>query len=272
MPDNNSANISLSNTFFNFHDYEIRWTPDKIEWLIDGEVGRTHERKTTWNETSQNWEFPQTPARVQLSLWPGGLESNPDGTIDWAGGVIDWNHRDIQDVGYFWATVESVSIECFNGDGIGSNDKKSYVYDDLRGTNDTVIDGDADHIIASLLATGLDMEKGKKEENNDDNDDDEEDDDRPATVPGGVSPGQDHSGEDSSTGGGSGGDSGSSTGNEDNSGDTPPAGDSSCARGDFCQGLDDASNSNSDGNTGDGTKSRASVLAIIIAGFALYWL
>jgi beta-glucanase (GH16 family) len=32
----NSANISLSDTFSTWHEYEINWTPDKIEWIIDG--------------------------------------------------------------------------------------------------------------------------------------------------------------------------------------------------------------------------------------------
>lgn len=278
MLDENSANISTTDSFNNFHDYEIRWTPDKIEWLIDGELGRTQERKDTWNETAQHWDFPQTPARVQLSLWPGGLETNPKGTVDWAGGVIDWDHKDIKEVGYFWATIESVSIECFNGDDIGSNKKNSYIYNDMRGTNDTVEDTDNEHILASLQATGLDMEKGKKDDdedkdkdNNDDNKDDDED-EGPATVPGGISPGQDHSGDDQSADNGNSGGDGGSGGDEP----PPPPGDSSCDRGSFCQGLDE-SNGNSDGgnggnNTGDGTKSRASVLAIIVAGFALYWL
>lgn len=263
----------MSNTFSEFHDYEIRWTPDKIEWLIDGELGRSHERKETWNETSQNWEFPQTPARVQLSLWPGGLESNPKGTVDWAGGVIDWEHRDIKDVGYFYATVESVKIECFDGNGIGSNKKTSYIYDDIRGTNDTVVDSDEKHILASLQATGLDMEKGKPNNDNKDDDkpsDDDKEDDAPS-VPGGVSPGQDHS-EDDSSSDNSGSDN---SGGGDNSETAPPPSDSTCQRGQFCQGLDSSNSGSTDsgnGNTGDGTKSRASVLAMVVAGFALYWL
>lgn len=280
--DENSANISLSDTFNNFHDYELRWTPDKIEWLIDGEVGRVQERKDTWNKTSQNWEFPQTPARVQLSLWPGGLESNPKGTIDWAGGVIDWDHRDIKDNGYFYATVESVKIECFNGDGIGSNDGKSYTYSDVRGTNDTVVDGDEDHILASLQATGMDMDKGKPsdddkdededDDNNNDNDNDDEDEDDkddPPSVPGGVSPGQTpHEEDEPSSGGG-----GDNTGTDDTEAPPPSSGGSGCERGQFCQGLEESNSEAADGdNTGDGNKSRASVLAMIVAGFALYWL
>lgn len=270
----------MTDTFANFHDYEIRWTPDKVEWLIDGKVGRTQERKDTWNKTSQNWEFPQTPARVQLSLWPGGLETNPKGTIDWAGGVIDWNHRDIKDVGYFYVTVESVSIECYNGDGIGSNKKTSYTYSDVRGTNDTVVDGDEKHILASLQATGLDMDKGKpsNDDDDDDKDKDEDEDDKkddeddapPPSVPGGIIPGPDHSNEEDDTSSDAGEESG---GGENTEAPPPPSGGSSCERGQFCQGLDESNSESTDGgNTGDSTKSRASGLAMVIAGFALYWL
>ncbi|KAF3353355.1 Zinc finger transcription factor ace1 [Verticillium dahliae VDG1] len=114
-----SKNITLSDTFNNWHEYEIQWTPDKITWLVNGQVGRVKERKDTWNETTQGWDFPQTPARVQLSIWPGGLESNAKGTIDWAGGVIDWEHEDIKKVGYFYAAVSDVEI---NGRDTEEND------------------------------------------------------------------------------------------------------------------------------------------------------
>ncbi|KFY02733.1 hypothetical protein O988_01954 [Pseudogymnoascus sp. VKM F-3808] len=152
------GNISLSDTFQNYHDYEIRWTPDSITWLVDGQVGRTKLRKDTWNATSNQWAFPQTPARVQISIWPGGLASNAQGTIDWAGGVIDWAGPDIQANGYYYSQFESVSIECFNADNApGTNKGKSYTYNDKAGTNDTVVDGDKPTVLKSLLGTGTDM-------------------------------------------------------------------------------------------------------------------
>ncbi|KAM5371268.1 hypothetical protein ACJZ2D_008069 [Fusarium nematophilum] len=107
----NSENITLSDTFKNYHEYEIRWTPEKIEWYIDGKLGRSKLKKETWNATSQNFEFPQTPSRVQLSLWPGGKETNAKGTQDWAGGVIDWEAPDIQNNGYFFAAFSDVEID-----------------------------------------------------------------------------------------------------------------------------------------------------------------
>jgi len=41
---NNGGNISLSDTFNNYHTYEIDWTPDEITWKIDGQVGRSKKR------------------------------------------------------------------------------------------------------------------------------------------------------------------------------------------------------------------------------------
>lgn len=270
----NSENITIDDSFRNFHDYEIRWTPDKIEWLIDGKLGRTQERKDTWNSSAQLWEYPQTPARVQLSLWPGGLESNPKGTVDWAGGIIDWNHEDIKNLGYYYVEVESVSIECYDGkDGLGTNSGKSYYYDDIKGTNDTVVDGDRDTVIGSLQATGLDMDKGKKDDKkdddkDDDDDDDEDDKDEPKTVPGGTtgSPGNDHSND------------GEESDGSNNSGDQGADPTDEYDWRNFDQGMDDEANrgKGGGGDGGDGgnagTKEGASALAIIIAGCALYWL
>jgi hypothetical protein len=159
--DNNELNISLSNTFENYHTYEIDWTPDAITWLVDGQVGRTKMRSDTWNATSNQWMFPQTPARIQLSIWPGGLPSNAPGTISWAGGVIDWNAQDIQNNGYYYATFESVTVSCFNATSPpGTNTGTSYTYDNFAGTNDTVVDGDKPTVLKSFLGTGTNMSLG----------------------------------------------------------------------------------------------------------------
>lgn len=280
----NSKNISLSDTFHNFHDYEIRWTPDKIDWLVDGQVGRTVERKDTWNKTSNQWMFPQTPSRVQLSLWPGGLESNAQGTIDWAGGVIDWDSQDIQDAGYYYVTIESVSIECYNADSPpGTNKGTSYYYNEGAGTNDTVVDGDKDTVLASLQGTGLDMDKGKKDSTK--TKDKDEPSSTAATIPNGNGSGDDHSGDsdDSSSSDDSGSDSGSGSGSDSSSGSGSSSGTadtSNCDPSSFSMDCSD-DDSSADGSSGSGSgsgdgntgsRAGASVLAIIVAGFALFWL
>ncbi|EHA48208.1 hypothetical protein MCOR27_007892 [Pyricularia oryzae] len=158
-----SGNITgTSNTFENYHEYEINWTPDEITWLVDGKKGRTKKRSETWNATAQQWDFPQTPSRVQFSIWPGGADTNPKGTVDWAGGAINWvDHPDLKDPGYYYAMVSEVEIKCWDGsNGVGTNKGKTYYYNSARGTNDTVVDSDKNGILSSLQATGLDMNKG----------------------------------------------------------------------------------------------------------------
>lgn len=157
----NGANISLSDTFSNYHTYEIDWTPDEITWSVDGQVGRTKKRSETWNATTNQWMYPQTPSRVQLSLWPGGLASNAKGTVDWAGGLVDWNSADIQNNGYYYAAFESVEIKCFDAKSApGTNSGTSYTYNNVAGTNNTVIDGDKATVLKSLRGTGTDMNAG----------------------------------------------------------------------------------------------------------------
>jgi len=162
IPDyTHSANISLTDTFANYHTYEIDWTPDQVTWSIDGQVGRTLNRSSTWNSTTNQWMFPQTPARIQLSLWPGGLASNGQGTIDWAGGLVDWNSADVKTNGYFYAAFESVTVKCFNAPSPpGTNSGTSYTYSSYTGTNESVVDGDKPTVLKSFMGTGTDMDAG----------------------------------------------------------------------------------------------------------------
>ncbi|CCC11383.1 unnamed protein product [Sordaria macrospora k-hell] len=158
----NSGNITITDSWANWHEYEIRWTPDQIQWLVDGQVGRTKKKSETWNATANQWDFPQTPSRVQLSIWPGGLASNAKGTIDWAGGPISWDHEDIKNYGYYFTTFGEITVKCWNADsGPGTNKGKSYYYNSYRATNDTVVDSNKRTTLESFLGTGTDMDKGK---------------------------------------------------------------------------------------------------------------
>lgn len=158
----NSGNITgVSDTFNDFHTYEIQWTPDTITWLLDGKVGRVKKRSETWNATANQWAYPQTPSRVQLSLWPGGADTNAPGTINWAGGPINWNSDDIKSYGYDFATFGEITVECFNAKSPpGTNLHTSYTYTNAAATNDTVIDGDKPTILKSFSGSGLDMNAG----------------------------------------------------------------------------------------------------------------
>lgn len=136
------------------HEYCIDWKEDTLTWSIDGNDLRTLNRKDTWNGTSGRFDYPQTPARVMLSLWPAGLPTNEKGTIDWAGGEIDWNSPYMQN-GYYYARFQELTIDCYDApDGTKSPGNKVYKYTDYAGTNNTVEITNDQVILGSLMGTG----------------------------------------------------------------------------------------------------------------------
>jgi hypothetical protein len=115
---------------------------------------RSLKRSDTWNATSGRFDYPQTPSRIMLSLWPAGLSTNEKGTVDWAGGEIDWNSPYMAN-GYYYARFSEVTVECYDApSGAKKQGSKSYQYTDARGTNDTVAITDKQVILGSLMGTG----------------------------------------------------------------------------------------------------------------------
>lgn len=148
-------------TFNDWHTYEIDWTPEKVDWVVDGSVRRTLKKADTYNETSKQYEFPQTPSRLQMSLWPAGQASNAQGTIDWAGGDIDWNSEDIQTVGYDYAMVGEVSVQCYDAPSdVTKTGDNAYIYTKSSAMESDISITDNSTVLASLGATGLDMDLG----------------------------------------------------------------------------------------------------------------
>ena len=145
----------MSNTFQNSHTYTIDWTPDALTWYIDGTPLRTLNKADTYNSTDNQYHYPQTPARIELSLWPAGLPSNAPGTIAWAGGEIDWNSQYMQN-GYYYAMVSDVTVECYQPPPSFSNNfgDTSYYYNSVLGTSDTVCMGNNNTELSSFLASG----------------------------------------------------------------------------------------------------------------------
>jgi cobalamin biosynthesis Mg chelatase CobN len=125
-----------------------------LTWSIDGNDQRTVKRSDTWNSTAGRFDYPQTPSRIMLSLWPAGLPSNAKGTIDWAGGEISWNSPYMQN-GYYYAMVSQVTVKCYDPpSGAQKSGSKSYIYTGEAGTNDTVQITDKTQILKSFYATG----------------------------------------------------------------------------------------------------------------------
>jgi hypothetical protein len=116
-------------------------------------------KSDTYNSTSKQYDYPQTPSRVQLSLWPGGLETNDIGTINWAGGKIDWvNTPDMKDPGYYYVQVKDVTVKCYDPPSSAKiKGSKSYYYDDVAGYESNVVIGDRSTVLGSFLATGTNM-------------------------------------------------------------------------------------------------------------------
>jgi beta-glucanase (GH16 family) len=153
--DTHEANVSSANTNTETHTYTIDWGYDQLTWAVDGVVLRTLDRSDTWNSTHDRFDYPQTPSRVQLSLWPAGLPSNGNGTIKWAGGIIDWNSPYMNN-GYYYAMFTDVSVECYDPPpgaqaGTGS---RSYIYTDRAATNESIKLTDDLVILGSLMGTG----------------------------------------------------------------------------------------------------------------------
>lgn len=160
--DNNGVNLAISkgNTFDTYHTYEIDWKPDRTTWSIDGNVMRTVEKSKTYNDTTKSYHYPQTPARVQLSLWPAGSPKNGEGTIAWSGGLVDWSSTDIQTNGYYYALFNDVSVTCYDTPpGANVTGSKAYVYNNIAGTESSIAVTDDNTVLKSLLGTGTDMNK-----------------------------------------------------------------------------------------------------------------
>lgn len=68
----------------NYHTYTIEMTEDSVTWALDGTVVRT-----LLPDNGQG--FPQSPMYIMAGVWAGGDSSNAAGTIEWAGGSVDYS-------------------------------------------------------------------------------------------------------------------------------------------------------------------------------------
>lgn len=119
--------VQMADSQADFHNYTIVWTKDTTTWMIDGESVRT----LAYADANGGSNYPQTPMRVKLGIWAGGDPSNPEGTIQWAGGETDY------DEGPFTAYIKSVEITNYNP-------ANSYTYGDLTGSYESIVLGDTD--------------------------------------------------------------------------------------------------------------------------------
>lgn len=148
------ANLTVSNPSEVVHEYTIDWTPERVAWIIDGEELRVVNRKDTWNETANKYDFPQTPSRIMLSLWPAGLPTNGEGTINWGGGLVDWNSP-LMANGYYYAMIKEVNVECYDPPSdVSRSGSKAYEYTSVDAIQNNVAITDGDTSLASFRASG----------------------------------------------------------------------------------------------------------------------
>ncbi|KAK8141291.1 hypothetical protein G3M48_000324 [Beauveria asiatica] len=117
------GNHAVDNPLGAIHKYTFEWTPDKIDWIIDGAVVRTLTRAAVGDA------FPQSPMQVKLGAWVAGYEGGRPGTTEWSGGIADFSN------GPATAIYKSVKVVDYAG-GSSATDKdvKEYVYGDHSGS------------------------------------------------------------------------------------------------------------------------------------------
>lgn len=100
-----------TNIWATYHTYSIDWNPDRILWMVEGQIIRTLFKRDTWDPVSKRFKYPETPMRLEIAIWPGGAATNPPGTISWAGGLINWDTApDILEKGQFSVYVQHANI------------------------------------------------------------------------------------------------------------------------------------------------------------------
>ena len=117
----NGGEHYVPNADSEFHNYTTHWTQEKLEWWIDGELVRT----LPYDEAEGGKRYPQTPSNVRIGIWPAGDSSNAKGTIDWAGGVVDY------DAGPYTMVIEKVHVHDFHTG-------KEYKYTDQSGSFESI--------------------------------------------------------------------------------------------------------------------------------------
>lgn len=241
----NEINLTVSeggDTFSAWHTYEIDWTPTSLTWSVDGNASRVLNKADTFNKTDNKYHYPQTPSRIQLSLWPAGTTKSGQGTIDWAGGLINWNSQDVQTNKYFYSMYKEVNVKCYSApsDATGTG-TVSYKYSKADGLEGDINLTNNPTVLGSFLADGTDMNKGKPNPSSTSSSKKGESatpaPSNLATVPGvSGAGGSDGTGVGGDSGSGSGSNSGSGSGSDSGSGTSSASGTAATGIGGFDQG------------------------------------
>ena len=126
----------------NFHNYTTRWTAEQTDFFIDSNLVRTLKPEEAWGGKN----YPQTPMNVRIGIWAGGDSKNGNGTIEWAGGVTDY------DKGPYTMLVSKVRVTDFSSGASYSYGDKSGTWQSIKVANGT---SDVAHKIQSNQHTTI---------------------------------------------------------------------------------------------------------------------
>lgn len=112
------ADFPVSNPQTSWHNYTLHWTQEQLQWWVDGQMVRALDYAGKGTNGGNN--YPQTPMNVRFGIWAGGDPKQPQGVIDWAGGITDYKDA-------YTMYVKSVNVTDFGR-------AKEYVYSDRTGS------------------------------------------------------------------------------------------------------------------------------------------
>ncbi|PWY92637.1 concanavalin A-like lectin/glucanase [Aspergillus heteromorphus CBS 117.55] len=123
-----------------FHNYTTYWTAEKLEWWIDEELVRT----LNYEDALGGKNYPQTPSNIRYGVWPAGDPSESLGTIEWAGGEINYT------AGPYTMVVQKVRVHDFHSG-------KEYEYTNHSGSWESI------KVVAGNSTTVTELNKVPKE-------------------------------------------------------------------------------------------------------------
>ncbi|KAJ2903200.1 cell wall glucanase-like protein [Zalerion maritima] len=147
------------NCFENYHTYSMDWTSTQLDWLIDDVVVRTLVRDDSVDDA---YKYPQTPSRLRIGTWVAGQEGQSQGTIEWAGGLADYDDAP------FVAYVKSIKMTDYSNGVSGAHE---YVWTDQSGEDSSieVVTEDEDEADATTTGTADDAEETDCDDEDDGN-------------------------------------------------------------------------------------------------------
>ncbi|KAJ2658401.1 putative glycosidase CRH2 [Coemansia sp. RSA 1199] len=114
-----AAPILTADPTSSFIVYKIVWLPDSLTWYANGLAVRTVNRRDTWAEGEQRFDYPDKPARLSFAIWDASSSVNSALTQEWAGSMQTNESK-------FSMAIKSVTVQCYSNSTLqnahGSND------------------------------------------------------------------------------------------------------------------------------------------------------